>query len=280
MLNNLTQGPFLPHSPISNNGLNRYDSTSVRCDSYDLPGVFKWWSCDTEERYKNNLDLQPQDWHYRTKEVTYNVNSAGYRCPEWDQIDWANSIVIFGCSETFGTGLAEDETISASLSKLTGINVVNMGKNGTSMMFALANNLILRNHFPKPLAVINHWTESSRETYFGLDKIVQVLPRHEIYYKKHYSMLVSLANMTIDDVGHHYDFMGRMISDLAKAIWDDTNYIESTWNWKTALLTNCHKITQVDQARDVVFEQNKFIGHSGRETGKILAEYYAEKLKL
>lgn len=280
MLDILKHGPFLPHSPISQNGLNQNDSDDLRFDNYAVPGSYKWWSCDTEDRFNTNLQLQPADWHYRTKEVIYNVNSGGYRCPEWHEIDWKNSIVLFGCSETFGTGLAEDETIAAALENLTGVKVINMGKNGTSMMFALANNMILRNHFPTPLAVINHWTESSRETYFGIDKIIQLLPRHEMYFRKHFGMLVSLANMTVDDVSHHYDFMGRLISDVTKAIWKDTKYIESSWNWKTALVTDCYKSVQVDRARDLIVVGDKIESHSGKETALNLAKFYAKELNL
>lgn len=280
MLDFLKVGPFLPHSPIIDNGLNRYDPEELRDDSYPVPGSYKWWSCDTERRFKINLAKQPSDWHYRTKEVTYNVNSGGYRCPEWNQIDWANSIVIFGCSETFGTGLAEDETISSALSGLTGVNVVNMGKNGTSMMFNLANNMILKKHFPQPIAVINHWTEPSRHTYFGLDKIIQILPRHEVYFRKHIGMLVSLANMTVADFDHNSDFMCQLISDLAKVMWKDTKYIESSWSWKTSFVTGCYKLKQIDHARDIGETIDGPVAHSGRATAKVLAEYYAKELNL
>ena len=51
------------------------------------------WSCsDTASKYQRNLESQPADWLWRTKPVHYNLNSQKYRAPEWDTVDWNNSI--------------------------------------------------------------------------------------------------------------------------------------------------------------------------------------------
>ena len=40
----------------------------------------------------------------------HNVNSHGYRCPEWDPMpSGKKNVVVLGCSHTFGQGNAEDE---------------------------------------------------------------------------------------------------------------------------------------------------------------------------
>ena len=276
MLDFLEHGKFLPHRPLRDNKLN-IESSSMREDDYPVPGVYNWWSCDTKERYQHNLNVQDDNWHYRTKSVSYNLNSSGYRCPEWNDIDWKNSVVIFGCSETFGTGLAEDETISYQLQQLIDRPVINLGKNGTSMEYALANNLILRNNYATPVAVINHWTEPVRETYFGLDKISHVLPRHEVYYKKHFGMLNNMVGLSVDDCEHDYNFKAKMYSETCKAIWKDIDYIESTWNYLTAIILKCYKHNKQDSARDIAYDGTS---HSGKATALELAKYYAERISV
>ena len=59
-------------------------------------------SLQEKELYKKDLITAPADWHYRTKEVRYDINSSDYRAPEWNSIDWKNSICVFGCSHVFG----------------------------------------------------------------------------------------------------------------------------------------------------------------------------------
>jgi len=63
---------------------------------------------DTEELFNHNLKIMPQDWFYRTNPVNYTVNSQGYRTEEFEKIDWAQSVVIFGCSTVFGTGVSDE----------------------------------------------------------------------------------------------------------------------------------------------------------------------------
>lgn len=273
MIEHIVDGNLLPHRPLTDNELNVEDKT-IRQDDYAVPGIHKWWSCDTEHRYKQNLDRQSKDWHYRNTDVSYDVNSSGYRCPEFDTIDWENSAVIFGCSETFGTGLAQQETISHQLSEILQMPVINLGKNGTSMEYALANNLILRNHYPTPKLVINHWTELMRSTYFGKDKIVTTLPRHEVYYQRHINMLIKLLGFDVDDATYTFDVKAKMISDICKIFWSNTKYVELSWNAHTAHILGCHKRIKVDTARDICpFDQ----GHSGKDTALDVAKFIAEK---
>ena len=96
-------------------------------------------SVDECNDFRHNLAVQPADWHYRTQDVKYVMNQNYYRAPEWDTVDWQNSIVVFGCSHVFGEGLAENETLSHHLSKLTDRPVINLGQSGTGTMFSWHN---------------------------------------------------------------------------------------------------------------------------------------------
>ena len=70
---------------------------------------------DCEERLIENLKKLPNTWRYATEDITYTMNSHGYRTKQFDNIDWNNSVVILGCSCVFGTGINESDTISYTL---------------------------------------------------------------------------------------------------------------------------------------------------------------------
>ena len=124
---------------------------------------------DSRTLFNQSLATKPHDWHYRTKQVDYVRNSSGYRTQEFQSIDWGRSIVIFGCSNVFGIGLAEDETLSHNIQVASGFTTVNMGIGGGSNYHTLYNLLCMTESGQRPLAVVNSWTETSRLIYFGSD---------------------------------------------------------------------------------------------------------------
>ena len=73
------------------------------------------------------------------RSVSYKLNSQGYRCPEWNDIDWASSHLLFGCSVVQGIGLNDADTLDQELVKLLNEPVVNLGVGGGSLPFILAN---------------------------------------------------------------------------------------------------------------------------------------------
>lgn len=121
---------------------------------------------DPLHKFEENLKSQPEDWQYRTKKVEYNLNSNGYRAPEWDDVDWANSYVILGCSCTFGVGLAEDQTLSHHLASYLKAPVINLGYPGGSNQSIIYNLMHLLKKFPKPKGVIISWSTLDRALMF------------------------------------------------------------------------------------------------------------------
>ena len=75
-----------------------------------------WFDQDSRELFKKNLKSQPTSWKYRTTNITYRLNSMGYRTQEFDRIPWHKSIVLFGCSYIFGVGCELSSTIAAPVS--------------------------------------------------------------------------------------------------------------------------------------------------------------------
>lgn len=127
---------------------------------------------DTEALFKKNLKIMPSDWLWRTKSLQYTVNSQFYRAPEWDQINWSNSYVLFGCSLVFGLGIDDSETCSTQLSKLLGNPVINLGMPGSSPFVCWVNSTKLRTQGVNPKGVIYLWPNVSRTSRFVDDDAV------------------------------------------------------------------------------------------------------------
>jgi len=76
----------------------------------ELPGTFQWLSLDSPKNYKKNPHptIGPAD-------VSYTLNSRGYRCPEFDDLkkrpDDVVTVACIGSSGLFGTGLPEEKSI-------------------------------------------------------------------------------------------------------------------------------------------------------------------------
>ena len=92
-------------------------------------------SFEEKNNYEKNCKNLGKHWHYFDKEVLYYLNNNFYRAPEWNTINWKESIVVFGCSHVFGEGLALDETLCYHLEKLYKRPVINLGQSGTSTIF-------------------------------------------------------------------------------------------------------------------------------------------------
>lgn len=229
-----------------------------------LPGVHNYWAKDTKQLLHQSLTTQPPDWHYRKQPVTYTVNSLGYRAPEFDQVDWKNSVVIFGCSNTFGDGVDDSETISAQLSNIIGKPVINMGSGASSQEFSLHNNIILKEHYGTPLAVVNYWTSIYRYTMYNNTPIPAKLSTND-YQKFDYKTCWFQEG--------NPETRTYFINLLAKHIWkNDTIYYDTTWCIDTHHLTGCDFMdgTGIDLAREM--------SHPGPKDNKHIATRIANNL--
>lgn len=124
------------------------------------PGIFQWADKDTKDLYDTNLEKYGPSWSWAGKRVEYHRNSQGYRCPEFDTIDWATSTLLLGCSFVFGTGLDEPDTLSARL------GAVNLGHHGASVMHIWGNTQRLSSAGVNPRRVIYFWPSVKRVAQF------------------------------------------------------------------------------------------------------------------
>jgi len=244
-----------------------WDSTADRIrKGYFLPVGPKqygsWSGTDNEADFKANLSTQPEDWFYRTHNVEYSLNKLGYRTVEFETVDWANSAVIFGCSNVFGIGIREEDTLSSQLSKLINMPVINMGIGASSMEYSLYNSVILNENYPTPKAVVQLWSSLQRTTYYNTKNVV-----HHGSWN-----MPSKGHMDLytEDQSHPL-VHGLMCQRISKMMWEKTKYYEASFFDETTLKLQLPEVHWVDQARDM--------SHPGRLTLGKLAEQIAENIK-
>lgn len=219
---------------------------------------------DSLETFNENLKKMPNDWYYRTNKVVYQQNKKGYRTKKFKDIDWEKSVVLFGCSNTFGVGLTEEDTISSRLSHELKCPVINMGMPGTSIWYSLFNSIILNEYYPTPRGVVQIWSAPNRTLYFYKKSIHDF--GHWNIEKNNY---MDLWNKDFT----HSEMYTLFASMISRQIWESrTKYFETTFFFETRDILNCDFIDSIDLARDNI--------HPGRETAKIAAKKIAKELNL
>jgi hypothetical protein len=125
--------------------------------------VTQFTMCDNEEKFKKNcLELGPS-WRYYDKPLEYKTNSFGYRSKEFDSICDNNFFIVYGCSHTFGEGLAIEETYSEIISNKLNMPYLNFGVCGGSPNTVWTNNILFFKNFKfLPKFVIIQWPDINR----------------------------------------------------------------------------------------------------------------------
>ena len=93
----------------------------------------KFHGSDSKEVFEHNLKIQPNDWYYRTHEITYDRNSNGHRCKEIKDINLDNYILFAGCSHTEGVGLELEKTYPYLLAQKMKCDYYNLAVGGTGV---------------------------------------------------------------------------------------------------------------------------------------------------
>lgn len=224
----------------------------------------KFCGNDSEKSYLHNLNLQPSDWYYRNNNVHYTLNSNGYRAPEFKSVNWEDSVVIFGCSHVFGTGVDDDYTLCSQLERLINRPVINMGVAATSISFSLYNSLILAKTCPIPKAVIQIWSSYNRCLRFTNNGI-------ENYGSWNYEPNNFFDQWNVESNSASSAIMCR---ELSNQVWSNkTSYYEATmFDCTASIFTNCFQMEYLDRARDLL--------HPGNNTYKMFATHIADQLTL
>ena len=118
----------------------KYNFLEATCSNLsNCPGTFDFEGSDSREFWNENFKTKRMPQTQLNRTVRYTLNSHGYRCPEFDTIDWQNTIVTLGCSHTFGISIDDNETYASLLQEKLGIPVVNLGMSATDIWFQVYN---------------------------------------------------------------------------------------------------------------------------------------------
>lgn len=131
----------------------------------DRSSTVKWWGGDNELDYNKNLNRLGNSWEYFKKPINYNVNSQGYRCKEFDELDWENSYVILGCSHIFGEGNAYEDCIPGQLEIISNTPCINLGVSASAGEHSFLNALKIYN-YTKVKKIIVVWPYLTRENLY------------------------------------------------------------------------------------------------------------------
>ena len=222
-------------------------------------------SNDSFEQFEKNLKSQPDDWYWRHNKITYSFNSQGYRCPEWNECNWSQSILIFGCSFVFGVGVSDNDTLSEQLQKITNKPVINLGCSGSSPMFQWVNTVRLRQSNINPCKVVYLWPQASRSLEF------EKYPKNQL--KAHWGSWSSQSGVGIGWLRHRHQgtYFLKIAIDCCDLLWNCPVYHFYHQDNKVHIydyVPNSYELpTQIDNARD--------LKHPGVQTFQLWATYIA-----
>ena len=195
----------------------------------------------------------------------YTLNSYGYRAPEFKDVNWSDSVVVFGCSNTFGTGLDDSDTVTSQLEQIIKSPVINMGCPGSSIDYSLYNSIILKNICPKPKAVVHLWTSIDRTTYF--------LPERHRSYGGWSSQKDNLYFNEWAKETSNPATLAVFASMTTKHLWSNTKLFEATIFQRTHEILNCKHLPPIFR-----YEKARDLSHRGRENTQIAAKIIAENI--
>jgi len=231
------------HDPKRSNNFN-IDFAHITVDRYKQQQVH-FWGADTEHLYNENLRKLPKDHKWRiweNKTLTYTVNRQNYRCKNWDEIDWTNSILIFGCSNVFGVGLDDTETISSNITNILNIPVINLGVSGSSAMFSWVNTTKICKAGIQPKAVVYVWTYPERVTVLGSDNLV-------INSGPWNSVHEPLSRGWIFHPSHSIEYLKYLV-DSCNQQWSCKSYHFTLCEKTASILPELGYLETIDLARD------------------------------
>lgn len=212
---------------------------------------------DNEKLFNKNKKLLGLDWEYANKPIVYRHNELGFRNKPFNQVNWKESIVIIGCSNVRGMGLAEDDMVSSQLEKILNIPVINLGICGSGIDMACWNSLIIHENYSHPRALVQIW--SSLDRYTDYDKKSNMYNTDGPWLRPQFNIL---------DWASRSEFYRR----TDRALWkNNTIYYEASFFEHTATTMNIDQFNYIDNARD--------LAHPGSKSVKVAAERIAKNLK-
>ena len=123
-----------------------------------------------EEEYNTSKGyFSEKYWKYaNSTPIDYQLNIEGFRADkEFDEINWAETSVIIGCSFVFGHCIENESTISEILTREYGIPCVNGGQPGAGNQMIHHNAItFMKKYNPKNVIIL--WSYPARYTWMDI----------------------------------------------------------------------------------------------------------------
>ena len=224
------------------------------------PGIHRFISGDHRDLFKLNRKRLGKGWKYYERKLCYSNNSNGYRAPEWNNIDWQNSVIIFGCSFVYGIGHDDKDTLPKCIESKISKPVINLGMGGTGMPFICENARRIYEAGITPDTVLVLLPPFGRTNYFtsyGVENCGHWV-KDKFYRKYHEMFAYDNANVLT---------MQRLFNLLIEKLWNVPAYF---YTFEDAFLSLAKQSNIVDKARDDL--------HPGDESFKLMSNLIAEDL--
>jgi len=217
-----------------------------------------WWWFE-----ENFLPPQMENVYPRINPINYRVNSYGYRCPEFDTINWENSYVLLGASNIFGEGVLENETISHYLQEMLGEPVINLGFAAASNQHVLLTmSMLARKHIPKKWLV--SYLDSSRWLHWDPTTTDPIdVQAHRASHPQFCSTPWPQLMESLDWYSSQARVSVQAIAKNNMVEFGFDGQIDDDWNVTTFKL----------------IDEGRVEKHPGPETNKIIAEWLYKEIK-
>jgi hypothetical protein len=235
-------------------------------------GTYSFIGNDSESLFNDNLKNMPSDWRWRNEKVTYTLNSQGFRCAEFETIDWNNSILVIGDSLGFGMGVDDSQTGAKQLADLTNRSVINLSQTGASAMYLWANTSILVENNIRPICVIYIWPNSSR--------MVEFISNNRIHHRGIW------GDEFENSLGfqwcmhpHQGDQFFKYAIKSVTTMWR-CNVLHYTWSKPEATMCNISHLHSEDTGRDHRYDPllKRYTAHAGPDTYQVWAQLFKKDL--
>lgn len=250
--------------------------------------ISNFYGTDNETDFFHNKSILPQDWIYRTKEITYKFNSLGLRMDKELEDIKDDFIITFGCSHTLGVGVALEDTWPFLLSSLNNLDYINCAVSGSSCKLVAINFFnYFKNQTKKPKAVFIAWPSSIRYCFYIQDRFVFYLPRFISKKSEYKNYSLSYENLittdfTVTESEIYRDMIITFCKNLGIKYGECSFDVEDELSKKNNIKTfgkYAEENINDFHARDIRYYENKDIfSHIGTRHHREAAEYFCTLL--
>ena len=216
------------------------------------------------------MDKETHQWLRRASiakswnEYVY-INELGWRSnnqPMWPE-PIEESIVLIGCSQTFGGSLPYEDTIAHQLEKLSGRQVLNLGWPGSNNHWIWKMIVDIQTH-STPWAIVVNWTSPIRYYEWHTNRMAMITMPDDTNDK----LLFKFMERNPD----YLESLNTYIIQSSRLLCRSNHNVDFTWNTGLQNINDLYYIKGVDQV-------SKEDYHWGPRTNKIASHYVNNQLK-